>query len=166
MNILVTHAYSNDNKGDAALLSVLLKDIPRAFNEATITVLTADRIEKGETFEGALVQNNFLHYVSDRYASPALQGLYGLFIALMTLSWAVIYRYTGKNFPLPRHLRKIIDLYLIADLIIPVGGGYIRANDNFRETVILFFTLHPLFFCLSYQQANYQLYPIHWTIWE
>jgi colanic acid/amylovoran biosynthesis protein len=66
MKILITHAYSNHNKGDAALLSVLVRDVSRAFPGSDVTILTLDHIAPGETFEGVPVKNALMHYVLDK----------------------------------------------------------------------------------------------------
>jgi len=154
MNILISHAYSKDNKGDAALLSVLIQDIRKTFHEAFITILTNDKIKEGEVFEGIPLKNGFLYYISDRYSNPLFQVIYSFLLTLITLGWAFTYRITGKSLPLPPHLKEIADLYRNADLIIPVGGGYIRASNDFRNTVILFFHLHPLFLAYLIRKPN------------
>jgi len=148
MNIIVSHVYSKENKGDAALLSVLLSDIRQAFGDPHITILTLDKAEKNEVFEGIPVKNGFMYYARDRYQNLLLRPIYGIFVVTSTLLWACIYRYTKKSIPLPRHLQDIASLYQDADLIIPVGGGYIRSKRGFKPTVTLFFIIHPLL--LSY----------------
>jgi colanic acid/amylovoran biosynthesis protein len=146
MKILISHVYSNENKGDAALLSVLLSDVRRAFDSPEITVLTLDKIAWGETFEGAPVKNSFMHYVRDRYRNYPIRLAYGFFLATSTLLWAWVYRMTGKELPLPGYLREIAVLYKEADLIIPVGGGYLGSNYGFMPTANLAFIVHPFLF--------------------
>lgn len=146
MKIVVSHVYSNDNKGDAALLSVLLSDIRRAFDDPQITILTMDAIKKDETFDGVPMKNSFMYYASSRYQNPLLKIIYDFFLAISTLAWAGIYRYTKKSIPLPNYLQDIASLYQDADLIIPVGGGYIRSVAGLRNTAVLFFVIHPFLF--------------------
>jgi colanic acid/amylovoran biosynthesis protein len=157
MKIIVSHVYSKENKGDAALLSVLLKDLKRAFHNPDITILTLDKAEKDETFEGVPFENSFMYYARDRYKNPLVQPFYAAFVAISTLSWAYLYGKTGKDLPLPKHLRAVAESYRTADLIIPVGGGYIRSKAGFSATVTLFFILHPFFFSylLSKPTINY-----------
>lgn len=146
MRIIISHVYSSDNKGDAALLSVLISDIRRAFYDPQITILTIDKIKEDETFDGVPVKHAFMYYARDRYRNPLLRSSYAAFVAGSTLLWAYVYRHTGKNIPLPEHLRKIVALYKEADLVIPVGGGYILSKRGFLNTVRLFYTVHPLLF--------------------
>jgi colanic acid/amylovoran biosynthesis protein len=146
MKILITHVYSKENKGDAALLSVLLDDIRRVFHNPHITILTLDKAEPGEMFEGVPVLNGFMYYARDRYKNPLSRSFYGAFVALGTMCWAFFYRTTHKHFPLPKNLRDVVVLYQEADLIIPVGGGYIRSKAGFMSSVVLFFILQPIVF--------------------
>jgi colanic acid/amylovoran biosynthesis protein len=146
MKILVTHVYSKKNNGDAVLLSILLTDARRAFGDPHITILTLDKTEEGETFEGVPVKNSFMYYARDRYQNPLSRTMYATFVAISTLWWAFFYRITGKKFPLPKDLYRIARLYQEADLVIPVGGGYIRSKPGFMATVTLFFIIHPLLF--------------------
>jgi colanic acid/amylovoran biosynthesis protein len=146
MKIIVSHVYSDDNKGDAALLSVLLSDIRRVFSEPQITILTLDKIAENETFDGAPVKNGFMHYASDRYKNHPMRTLYAFFVAAGTLLWALVYKATGENLPLPHYLQDIVLLYRDADLVIPAGGGYIRGKAGFMDTFVLFFMVHPLLF--------------------
>jgi colanic acid/amylovoran biosynthesis protein len=146
MNIIISHVYSNDNKGDAALLSVLISDIRRAFDNPHITVLTMDKIKKDEIFEKVDVKNGFMYYVSDYYTNPFYKMMHAIFVTMATFMWAYVYRYFGQSIPLPQYLEDVCLLYRDADLVIPVGGGYIRGKSGFMDTVILFFIIHPLLF--------------------
>src|ERR1700733_15332640 len=108
MKIIVSHVYSNDNKGDAAFLSVLLSDIRRAFVDPEITILTMDAIKKDETFDGVPMRNSFMYYASNRYENPLVKAIYAFFLAGSTFAWALVYRHTKKSIPLPRYLENIV----------------------------------------------------------
>lgn len=145
MRILISHVYSLHNKGDAALLSILIADIQRVFGDIPdLTVLVMDSVKEGEEFEGARLEKSFMHYASGRHGSSLSRSAVAMFIVVSTLLWASVYRYTKKSIPLPKHLHRLVHLYRDADLIIPVGGGYIRGNSGFVGTGLLFFTIYPL----------------------
>ncbi len=146
MKILITHVYSNDNKGDAALLSVLISDIRRAFESPSITILTLDRVATGEKFDEVPVKNGFMYYARNGNSNFFYKGIHGIFVAASTLLWAAAYRVSGRKIPVPEYLNEVIRLYTDADLVIPVGGGYIRGKSGLVETGMLFFILHPLWF--------------------
>ncbi|MDO8741959.1 MAG: polysaccharide pyruvyl transferase family protein [bacterium] len=148
MKIIVSHAYSKENKGDAALLGVLVRDLRKAFDNPSITILTLDQIEEGERFEGVPATHSFMYYARSYYRSSLLQVLYAFFVAGYSLLWAIVYKAVHRNIPLPQNLKKICFLYRDTDLIVPVGGGYILGKPGFIHTARLFFVLHP--FLLSY----------------
>jgi len=145
-NIIISHVYSSDNKGDAALTSVLIEDLRRTFPAARITILKLDAIKGRGRFEGVREKPSFMYYALNRYASPLLKLLYTIYMMIATLAWAACMRYTGRRLFLPAHLRQVAELYLQADLIVPVGGGYIRSRSGLRNRFNVPLLLHPLLF--------------------
>lgn len=146
MKILVTHVYSNHNKGDAALLSVLLDDLKRGFSNPDITILTLDKIESGETFDGEKMENSFMHYARDKYSNIILKIGYAAYILIYTFIWAFFYKFFSFDLNFNDSIHKVIKHYKDADLIVPVGGGYIRSQPGFNGTFVLIFILHPILF--------------------
>lgn len=148
-NIIISHVYSKHNKGDAALLSVLIKNIQKEFKRASITILTLDSISKGEKFEGVKVQNSFMFYAMKSFNNKALILFYSHFVMVLTMLWAGVYRFTGFSLPIDRKLRALCLLYAKADLILPVGGGYLRSHKKGVGSLLnISLLLHPIM--LSY----------------
>ncbi len=146
MKVIISHVYSNHNKGDAALLSVLIGDIRRAFKDPEITILSLDKVKEVEIFDGAQVRNSFMYYARDSFRNSVLKILNAVYVGTATLIWALIYRYFSIDLPISKDLRSVINLYQESDLIIPVGGGYVRSKAGFSATVTLFFIIHPFLF--------------------
>lgn len=144
MNVIVSHVFSDANKGDAALLSVLLSDIRRAWQRSDITILTIDNVHPGSTFEGVPVERAFMFHALNRYKYRPAKFVYSLFVMGSTLIDAACYRLTGWSTPLPRHLRRVADMYRKADTVLPVGGGYLRGKPGLASTMELCLMLHPL----------------------
>lgn len=145
MKILVSHVFSFDNKGDAALLSVLIDDLKQAFSkDVHIDILSMDNHIEDETFDGYPVYRSFAHFIFYRYQNKALKLAYSLFVMIYTIIWSIILRYVKYNIWLPSNLRNIVRMYEEADLIVPVGGGYIRGKSGVMSTMSLAVTLHPL----------------------
>lgn len=144
MKIIISHVFSNDNKGDAALLSVLLSDINCIFPNSDVSILTLDKIKKNEKFEGHLVYNSFLYYIFYRYNNKFIKLIYSIYVLSITLLWSFLFRYLKIKFLCPKYLRDILNLYSQADLILPVGGGYIRGKSGIANTFNLFLLVHPL----------------------
>jgi len=144
--VIISHVYSSDNKGDAALTSVLISDLKRKFPAAAITILTLDAVNKEGHFEGVPETSSFMYYALNKYRNPLLKLGYTLGMVSSTLLWAAAYRFLGRRLYLPVHLREIAELYARADLIVPVGGGYMRSREGLRNRLNVPLLLHPLFF--------------------
>jgi colanic acid/amylovoran biosynthesis protein len=144
--IIISHVYSSDNKGDAALTSVLIQDIKRKFPRARIIILQLESIQKNGTFEGIPEKPSFMYYVANRYSNPLAKLWYALYMMSATLLWAACYRLTKRHLYLPRHLRAVANEYAQADLIVPVGGGYIRSRQGLVNRFNIPLLLHPLVF--------------------
>src|SRR5689334_5193492 len=86
--IIISHVYSSDNKGDAALVSVLVQDLKRAFPGASLTILT---LESGqpERFEGVPQHPSFMYYALNSYRHPLMKLVYTLYMLSATLLWAL-----------------------------------------------------------------------------
>lgn len=145
-NIIISHVYSSDNKGDAALTSVLISDLKQKFPHAKITILKLESIVKDGQFEGAREKPSFMYYVANTYKNPLLKLAYALYMISATLLWAAWLKATGWHAYLPTHLQEVAQTYEQADLIVPVGGGYIRSRKGLMERFNIPLLLHPLLF--------------------
>ena len=143
-NIVISHVYSSDNKGDAALTSVLISDLKRKFPRAKITILKLESISKEGGFEGAVERPSFMYFVANRHKNPLRKLAYALYMMSTTLLWALWLRAFRRHLYLPAHLRAIATIYEQADLIVPVGGGYIRSRKGFVARFNIPLLLHPL----------------------
>lgn len=128
--ILVTHVYSEDNKGDAALLSVLISDMHTQYPEAKMTILTLDSVRDNHKFESIPVRNSFMYYSLNRYKAKPLILFYSLHVMISTLMWATFYRAFRISIPTPKQVKAVCELYSSSDLVLPVGGGYLRSQKK------------------------------------
>jgi len=142
--IIISHVYSSDNKGDAALTSVLIRDLKRKFKDATIIILKLDAVAAGGHFEGIPEHPSFMSYALNKYQNPVAKLAYTTYMIIATLLWATWYRLAEAHLYLPKHLREIAALYQEADLIVPVGGGYIRSRKGLMHRFNIPLLLHPL----------------------
>lgn len=168
MNIVISHAYSNANKGDAALLSVLIQDVKRQFKGAHITVLTLENVKPGTRFEGTTLHPSFMYFALNTHKNRIAKLLYATYIVLTTLGWAITARLFKTSPSLSKNLQQIATIYAEADLIIPVGGGYLRSNQSLVTTINLGLMLHPLLLARILQKPT-MLYtqsvgPFKWAI--
>jgi colanic acid/amylovoran biosynthesis protein len=145
-NIIISHVYSSDNKGDAALTSVLISDLKRVFPTANITILQLTSTHEDTWFEGIPEKPGFMNYALNRYKNPLSKIAYAGYMMSITLVAAGWLRITGYHLYLPQYLRMVADIYEQADLIVPVGGGYIRSRKGLRNRWNIPLLLHPLLF--------------------
>lgn len=147
VRVLISHAYSTDNKGDAALLEVLVRDLKRQYGtQCIIDILTIDKIEAGAHFAGVPLHEAFMYHALNQSKTRAGKLLYSFVMMGYTLLWAWVYRVIGRSLPLPSRWRAVTDLYLQADMVVTVGGGYFRTNGSFVSFINLLLMLHPLQF--------------------
>lgn len=147
MNVLLTHAYSRENKGDAAILSVLIKEVKKNLQPRTIIITTMENTKKYQKFEGQ-PQIASLFYLSI-YRTTNIFGrlFFTSYIFSITFIWAVLYRWIriDISFVLDKKLKGTIQAYRDADLIIPIGGGYLRGNSSINGTFALIIVLYEIF---------------------
>ena len=144
-SILISHVYSYDNKGDAALLSVLLDEVRRVFDEPRITVQTMDEVAPGEQFEGAEVFPSLMSLGRFRSNQNVFARTgYWISSVLATLLWAHVYRRTGRSIRIPAAMRRVCVQYAEADLVVGVGGGYLRGWRTVASVVNVVLLTQPL----------------------
>jgi hypothetical protein len=78
VKILLSHAYSRHNAGDAALLSVLIQDVREVYPDAELTVLMMDEVQPGETFDAVPVRPFPTHSALHRFSSRAAKLAHSL----------------------------------------------------------------------------------------
>lgn len=156
MRVVISHAYSTENKGDAALLDVLVGDIRRQYgSETTIDILTIDKVAQGATFADAPLHEAFMYYALNRPRTRVGKLCYAVTMMAYTLLWAWMYRVLRVRLPLSRSIREVVELYLQADMIITVGGGYFRTSGDMVTFVNLLLMLHPLRFAEIIAKPTY-----------
>jgi colanic acid/amylovoran biosynthesis protein len=143
-SILITHVYSADNKGDAALLSVLISELKSVFPNSALRIHTLDDIDPGELYDGVPVSNSLMHCVLSGHRNRLAKLFDALVMVTWTRVWASLFALSGITLPLPARWRRVIDDYLDADVVVGVGGGYLRGRRGWISTIELLLLTHPL----------------------
>jgi colanic acid/amylovoran biosynthesis protein len=125
---------------------VLIDDLRRVFPRVDITILRLEPVSSNSFFEGIPERPGFMCHALNRYDNLVIKLAYTIYMICATLAGAAWFRGTGFTLPLPRHLQEIADLYTKADLIVPVGGGYLRSRKGLLNRLNVPLLLHPLFF--------------------
>lgn len=145
MNIVISHVYSSNNNGDAAILSAQIAELKRTFPKAHFDILTVDTVDPNYTFDSVPVCNAPMACT----VSPAYNRGQKLLLAFAMMGctwiWALAYRLTRWSLPLPAMWRRPMQLLAAADMQVCVGGGYLRARDDQTSTLILVLLFHQIY---------------------
>ncbi|MFF8027403.1 polysaccharide pyruvyl transferase family protein [Streptomyces sp. NPDC007896] len=145
MNIVVINAYVRENAGDAALLSVCLRQVREAFPDADVVVAGMEDAAAHPEFEGVRNIGSLRRYVADgtvslprRLMRKALVGMAGaVAVALPRPLRRTLLR------ALPAEARREAEAVSRADLVVSMGGGYVLARPGLDGYQNVFFVLLP-----------------------
>jgi colanic acid/amylovoran biosynthesis protein len=144
MKIAISHVYSSNNNGDAAILSAQISELDRVFDHPKMTVMTVDVIAAGYEFDGVPVINALM-YESVSPANGLFKKLWLAFAMMsFTTLWAMVRRWLGLTLPIPRTWRPALEVLAESDMQVCVGGGYLRAKGNHASTIILMLLFHQI----------------------
>ncbi|MET7694872.1 polysaccharide pyruvyl transferase family protein [Streptomyces sp. NPDC005483] len=142
---MVINAYVRENAGDAALLSVCLRQVQEAFPHADVVIAGMEDADVHRSFEGVRNIGSIRRYVADgtvslprRLLRKALLGLAGTAAVSLPrpLARAVLR-------VLPAEARREADAVMRADLVVSMGGGYVLARPGLDGYQNIFFVLLP-----------------------
>lgn len=146
MNILVVNGYVRENKGDAALMSVLCSNLQETFPKAKIKIASMENIEDFPKFEKWENVGSLRLYCADESLSRA-HRIARKFIAIsVSLFWGRHFARL-RNMLLKRMSPEITgELRALenADLIVSMGGGYLNGTRSLSGNFNVFFLLAPL----------------------
>lgn len=154
MKILITNVYSYKNKGDAAIVVSLIKEIRRVFGQdAQILAQTADIKHDEGKYDVPVTQSLLWTLLSRVRDDNIFKRLYVPIKGICSLSMYLFFvnvLHKEFRFLLNRDMKQFVDENKQADLVIACGGGYLRtAHGSLRETILLFVT------CLNFLTAKY-----------
>jgi colanic acid/amylovoran biosynthesis protein len=103
-------------------------------------------ITKNNTFDNIPLTTSFITLAFLRKGNKIAKLLNMTYVFCLPLLWALIYRTLGLqiNFLLSSKLKELLSNFSKANIIIPVGGGYLRGKDSINDSVNLIFLLLPL----------------------
>ncbi|MBN1172213.1 MAG: polysaccharide pyruvyl transferase family protein, partial [Micromonosporaceae bacterium] len=109
---------------------------------ADLTVLMMDEVQQGETFDGVPVRPSLLNHAM-RVSPRPMRLLYALYLLVAT--WlAVRFAALRRRAAIGRALADHVRMCRETDLVVCVGGGYLRGVPTLASTVLLVLLLHPL----------------------
>lgn len=146
MKFLFTHSYSKYNRGDAAIVSTMLHCFMLRFPKVHLSLITLDEFKPGETFEGVSQEHSFFYWSIYASRGPVARAVRTVWVMIVTLLWVVVYRSVGVrlNFLVGSSNARALQEYVSADVVIPVGGGYLVGKKTVHDTVTIMLQLHAI----------------------
>lgn len=139
--ILITHFFSTNNKGDAALLSVLVSDLKHTYPKASLSIQTLDSISKECIFDGVPMINSLAYHSFRGSGTKTLNPFHALYVSLLAIVWVFAKQTLHVNLPVPSKYHVILKSFESADVIVPVGGGYLRGQGSKLGSILHTVTL-------------------------
>ena len=147
LSILITNAYSAQNRGDAGIILGMLEDLRDNpfFADAEVTVSTQDYPGDVGRYPCRVVPS--FHSIKNRFSTrPTLNGLCFLLLLLpLSFVWALAYRITGASARFGGQFGLLMGSYTAADIIIAAGGGYLYTTSRRQGLVILLIQLYSFY---------------------
>lgn len=143
MKIIISHIYSHKNKGDAAIVSVMINQIRSHFQYPQVVLSSIENVKE---FEGLKNIGSFFHESIYRNKNTIMRIINSFYVVTSTLLWISFFRLLNikVDLILTRNVKNIIYNYLNSDLIIAAGGHYLKADNKMIDNVILVLLLHSL----------------------
>lgn len=132
MRILIPNGTSPRNIGDQAMLEGLLKLLQKSHSGASVTVHLTDPslYRKTKQYVVRHTLYSWAVFADSRFFVRSIR-LVELVLAYIFPKWGII----------DRELQTLLDDYLSADLIIFVGGGYLRSKTGIKQSLNLLMQL-------------------------
>jgi colanic acid/amylovoran biosynthesis protein len=151
MKIMITNAYAKGSGGDMAILSSLISEMRRVFDRPDITVASIDDLaHMRELFPDVRSVSSLITTIWDENASRVSKLLALMRNWIAGGLWALSFRLTKKrpDWLLIDAEKESMNRLADADLVVGVGGGYIREFPGFMKIVDLGLTLRMLILSL------------------
>tara|TARA_R110002033_G_scaffold99404_1_gene147787 strand:- start:124 stop:1410 length:1287 start_codon:yes stop_codon:yes gene_type:complete len=153
-NIVITHGYSDSNKGDLAITQATVSILKKKFPKANITLMSTFRIEDPDFwFHNRKMKENDIDIIQGILPTPYLGSDSSFIINLMAvarlvkdiiqLKISINLPFLGKYIGGKQHLA--VNTIKKADLVVVKGGQFIyNDKEDLRGNLFLWRTLQPI----------------------
>ncbi len=145
--IFITHFFTKNNKGDAAILFSMIDQIKKNIENVSISVATTEPISGTEPYK---VVHSFFYHAIYSTENPIVKVLKSVWIISASMVWAFFYRYLRikLDFLLRKEIIGLLEEYNSSDMVVPVGGGYITGSNSLRGNMTIVLHLHAIVIAL------------------
>ncbi|WP_059010423.1 polysaccharide pyruvyl transferase family protein [Streptomyces specialis] len=147
MRIALVNVFERGNRGDAALLSVTIRQLRQTFPGAELSIAGFERPEDRPEFDGVPTLGSIRRYVGDEDTGRVTR----VTRKVLTLGVAAFAALPGTRHTLPvlarllpAEMRRELTAIARADLVVGPGGGYVNARDDFPSDINIALLTLPL----------------------
>lgn len=147
MRIVIVNAFERGNRGDAALLSAMIAQAREAYPESDIGICGFESPAVHAEFDGARNLGSMRRYTAEEGIGRINRISRKLLVASVAAAVAVglgrpLARGAGRL--LPAEVGAELTALARADVVISLGGGYLRGGPDFPSDLSVAFLLLPL----------------------
>jgi colanic acid/amylovoran biosynthesis protein len=146
MKILVVNAIQRETVGDAALLSVLLDQLERAFPGCEIDISSLDDPAEHPSFNQWRNLGSLRRWSASEDIARPNRMFRKLFVTCLGFLWfrgtQSGYRFISRLFP--NEVRAELQALEGADLVVSCSGGYLNATGTLSGDLSMYCTLAPI----------------------
>lgn len=143
MKILIANGYVRENKGDAALISVLSAQLQTAFPDAELSIASIEDPNVHPDFYGVKNVGSLQLYAAGVGMGRPRRLLRKLFVAGAGSVWPLIpFRKTFTQW-MPSGMQGELSAIENADLVVAASGGYLSGGDSLSENLNLYIIALP-----------------------
>lgn len=146
MRVVIVNYFARDNRGDASLLSAMIEQVALAWPDAETSVCGFEDPALRPDFDGAPNLGSIRRYAGDVSVNPVRRHARKLFapllVAALSLGLGRLLLRAARL--LPKEVAAEFTALARADLVVSVGGGYLRGRADLPSTVSIGLLLLPL----------------------
>jgi colanic acid/amylovoran biosynthesis protein len=146
MKILVVNGIQRETVGDAALLTVLLDQLERAFPGCEIDISSLENPREHPTFRHWRNLGSLRRWSASEEISRPNRMLRKVFVTCLAFLWfrrpRAVYRFIARLFP--AEVRAELQSVESADLVVSCSGGYLNATGTVSGDLSVYCTLAPI----------------------
>lgn len=147
MRVVIVNAFERGNRGDAALLSAMIEQTRQAYPNAGIGICGFEDPAKAPEFDGVPNLGSIRRYAGEESVNPVRRHsrkLVAIFlVAALSIGLGRLLARAARTL-LPKEVAAEFTAIAEADVVISLGGGYLRGGADLPSDVSVAFLLLPL----------------------
>lgn len=144
MKILIANGYVRENKGDAALITVLAEQLQEAFPNVTLSISGMEDPVKHPDFYGFKNIGSVQRYAAGVETNLVFRIIRKGTTVLIGIFWPLLPYRNAFSRLLPSGMREELLAIDEADMVVSASGGYLNGTNSILENVHIYYDTLPL----------------------